>query len=133
MTYSTFGDENLLFVLSERANTVYVFNVDPTDPSNVSFKQVLPSGVGPEGVTAIPSRNLLAVASEVDDRGAAIRSSITIYEYAEGTAAYPTLVSNNRADGTPIPFSALSGLAAAGKCTGSPLSSHILTEIFSNL
>lgn len=113
MTYSTFGDENLLFVLSERANTVYVFNVDPTDPSNVSFKQVLPSGVGPEGVTAIPSRNLLAVASEVDDRGAAIRSSITIYEYAEGTAAYPTLVSNNRADGTPIPFSALSGLAAA--------------------
>merc|ERR1712060_513459 len=42
--------------------------------------------------------------------GNKIRSLISIYQYAAGPASYPTITSGDRADGTPIPFSALSGL-----------------------
>ena len=67
---------------------------------------------GPEGALAIGSRNLLVVASEEDNRGDKIRSVVNIYSYSSDAPQYPTLVSNDRADGTPIPFAALSGLAA---------------------
>ena len=73
--------------------------------------QVLPTGVGPEGVKAIPGRDLLAVSAEVDDRDAKIRSSITLYELSAGAATYPTVLSGNRDDGLPIPWGALSALA----------------------
>lgn len=79
------------------------------------FKQVLPAALAPEGVLAIPSRNLLIAASENDDRAtnSTLRSALNIYQYQSAPAAYPTIQSANRADGTPIPWSALSGLAAA--------------------
>ena len=46
---------------------------------------MLPSGVGPEGLVAIPSRNLLVTANETDlvEDGLA-RSHVMIYERAEG-------------------------------------------------
>ena len=56
--------------------------------------QLLPSGIGPEGILAIPSRNLLVTANEVDlveDGGA--RSHVMIYELAEGAPAYPMIAS----------------------------------------
>lgn len=74
--------------------------------------QVLPAGVGPEGLLAIPHRDLFVAASENDDRGAAIRSIITLYQLEHGPPTYPTILSANRADGLPIPWGALSALAA---------------------
>lgn len=105
-----YGDSRYLFVNSERSSLVFVYDVaDPTAPL---FKQVLPAAAGPEGVKAIPSRNLLVAASEDDNRGDKLRSAVNIYSYVRDEAAYPTLESVDREDGTPIPFSALSGLAA---------------------
>lgn len=108
--YGDFGNGKYLFVASERSSVIFVY--DAADPSNPVLKQTLPAGVGPEGVLAIPSRNLLVAASEEDDRGDKIRSVVNIYSYAEQDAAYPTLMSEDDAAGNPIAWSALSGLGA---------------------
>ena len=109
--FGQYGGRRFLFVGSERSNVVGVYQVMPNGTPELS--QVLPASVGPEGLLAIPDRNLFVIASEVDARNDAIRSSIAIYEYRfkRGAPAYPTVVSRNRADGTPIPWAALSGLA----------------------
>ena len=44
----------MLFVASERASLVAVY--DLTDPAAPVLKQMLPSGISPEGMVAIPSR-----------------------------------------------------------------------------
>jgi len=105
-----YGSDRYLFVNSERSNLVFVYDV--ADPTKPEFKQVLPAAVGPEGGLAIPSRNLLVVASEADDRDDKMRSSLNIYQYNTVSANYPTVESINRLDGTPIPWSAMSGLSA---------------------
>ena len=108
--YGMFGDEKLLFVNSERSSLVFVYDV--ASPENPIFKQILPTAAGPEGALAIPSRNLLVVASEegaVEDK---LFGAVNIYRYESQRAEYPTIVSTDRADGTPIPFAALSGLSA---------------------
>ena len=64
MTAATFGDTPMIFVGAERASVVGVY--DATDPANPVLKQLLPSGVGPEGYVAIPERNLLISANEKD-------------------------------------------------------------------
>ena len=74
--------------------------------------QVLPSGLAPEGLLAIPQRHLFVTASEEDAREDTVRSSITIYELQPGDPTYPTILSANRRNGQPIPWGALSGLAA---------------------
>lgn len=105
-----FGDTNYIFVLSERASVVGVFKDTGTAPA---FSQILPSGLSPEGIIAIPGRNLIAVANEVDlveDGG--VRSHVTLYERAAETASYPSIVSTRDGDGLPIGWGALSGLAA---------------------
>ncbi|MDI7860974.1 esterase-like activity of phytase family protein [Rhizobiaceae bacterium n13] len=104
-----FGDDNLFFVLAERASVVGVYKDTGAEPE---LMQILPSGVSPEGAIAIPNRNLIATANEVDlveDGGA--RSHVMIYERAEGEKAYPQIVSADK-DGNPIGFAALSGLTA---------------------
>lgn len=108
--FGVFGDERYLFVNSERASLVFVYDV--ADFTKPKFKQVLPAGAGPEGALAIPSRNLLVVASEEDNRGDKMRSVVNIYQYGSGPSRYPTIESSDRADGTPIPFAALSGLSS---------------------
>ncbi|MCF3639461.1 esterase-like activity of phytase family protein [Rhizobium sp. TRM95111] len=110
MEAAKFGDDNLFFVLAERASVVGVYKDTGAEPQ---LLQLLPSGVGPEGAVAIPSRNLFVTANETDlveDGGA--RSHIMIYERAEGEAAYPQIVSSEK-DGELIGFGALSGLAAS--------------------
>lgn len=90
LKYAEFDGQKLLFVGSERGSAVAVYDVaTPTQPV---LKQILPSGIGPEGLVAIPQRNLFASANETDlgEDGAA-RSHVMIYERAEGTAAYPTI------------------------------------------
>ncbi|MBC8131311.1 MAG: esterase-like activity of phytase family protein [Rhizobiaceae bacterium] len=110
-----FGDETLIFVLAERASIVGVYKDTGAEPE---FLQLLPSGISPEGAVAIPSRNLLVTANETDlieDGG--VRSHVMLYERAEGTSAYPQIVST-MADGKPIGWGALSGLAADAATAG---------------
>lgn len=106
---ATFAGEQYLFVLAERSGVVGVYRDTGTAPE---FVQLLPAGVGPEGVVAIPSRGLLAVANETDlgaDGGP--RSQVMLYEMNQSLASYPTLVSSE-VDGKPVGWGALSGLAA---------------------
>lgn len=113
VAFGRFEGTDYLFVASERSSVVAVY--DMSQKNQPAFKQVLPAALAPEGVLAIPSRNLLIAASENDDRATSptIRSALNIYQYQSAPAAYPTIQSVNRADGTPIPWSALSGLVAA--------------------
>ena len=110
--YSEFDDgSKYLFVLSERSSVVFVY--DAADPTSPTLLQILPAGVGPEGIVPIPSKNVVAVASEEDARGDKMRSSITLYGLEEGDPAFHMIISDARADGSYIPFAALSGLASA--------------------
>ena len=104
---ATFNGQKYIFVLSERASVIGVYKDTGNQPELV---QLLPSGISPEGAVAIPGRNLLASANEADlgEDGAA-RSHVMLYELAEGTPAYPTLVSKD-VDGKIIGWGALSGL-----------------------
>lgn len=104
-----FGDDDLIFVLSERGSVVGVYRDTGGEPE---FLQLLPSGISPEGAVAIPGRNLLATANEADlvEDGAA-RSHVMLFERSEGKPAYPQLVSDDR-DGKPIGWGALGALAA---------------------
>ncbi|WP_133405404.1 esterase-like activity of phytase family protein [Parashewanella tropica] len=106
-----FGDDNYLFVASERANLVFVYDVNDADTPK--YKQTLPAAVGPEGILAIPSRDLVIASSEKDDRGDKMRAGLNIYRYGSKYNRYPSIQSVNDANGHPIPWSALSGLVAA--------------------
>ncbi|MBB3236206.1 esterase-like activity of phytase family protein [Phyllobacterium endophyticum] len=111
-----FGDTPYLFVASERASMVGVYKDTGKDPE---FVQLLPSGIGPEGVLAIPSRNLLITANEsdlVEDGG--VRSHVMIYELKEQKPNYPQIVSTSKEDGTLLGWGALSGLAGDLKEAG---------------
>ena len=103
-----FGEDNLFFVLAERASVVGVYKDTGAGPE---LLQLLPSGIGPEGAVAIPGRNLFVTANETDlvEDGLA-RSHVMLYERAEGDASYPQIVSTEK-DGELIGFGALSGLA----------------------
>tara|TARA_R110001599_G_scaffold103352_5_gene262909 strand:- start:27653 stop:30130 length:2478 start_codon:yes stop_codon:yes gene_type:complete len=108
--FGVFGSERYLFVNSERSSVVFVYDV--ADFTKPVFKQLLPAAVGPEGALAIPSRNLLIVASEEDARDDVMRSALNIYQYGYASANYPTIVSNDRLNGSPISWGALSGLSS---------------------
>lgn len=109
MEFATFGDTPYAFVLAERSSIVGVY--DLTDPAKPVLQQLLPSGVGPEGAYAIPSRNLFVTANEVDfieDGG--VRSHVMIYELQDAAPAYPQLTSAG-ADRL-IGWGAISGMVA---------------------
>jgi Esterase-like activity of phytase len=105
--FGVFDGRPLLFVGSERANVVGVYDVSSGTPE---FVQLLPTGIGPEGLKAVPGRNLLAVTSEEDDP-AGVRALITLWRYGAGPARYPYLVSADGSGGLPIPWVAMSGLS----------------------
>ncbi|MTH76532.1 esterase-like activity of phytase family protein [Paracoccus aestuariivivens] len=106
LKFAEFGDRKLLFVGSERGSIIGVYDVANT--AEPKLTQLLPSGIGPEGLVAIPQRNLFASANETDlgEDGAA-RAHVMIFEQSEGTAAYPTIVSDTE---QLIGWGALSGL-----------------------
>jgi len=108
--FGIYGGDRILVIASERSSVLFVYDV--ANPAAPLLKQVLPAGAGPEGVLAIPERNLLVAASEEDNRGDKIRSVLNVYSYSEDEPSYPTIQSADRADGTPIPWGAMSGLAA---------------------
>lgn len=113
---ATFGQDKLFFVAAERASLIGVYKDTGAEPQ---FLQLLPSGVGPEGLVAIPQRNLLVTANETDlgEDGLA-RSHVMIYERADGPAAYPTIVSEKDDKGLPVGWAALSGLTADPQTAG---------------
>ncbi|MBL3571053.1 alkaline phosphatase [Rhodovulum sulfidophilum] len=109
VVFGRFGDAPLLVVGTERASVAAVYDV--TDPAAPVLKQLLPSGIGPEGFVAIPSRNLLVSANETDlVADGAARSHVMIYQYQEAPAAYPMLTSDGMDELTG--WGAISGLVA---------------------
>ncbi len=107
--FAVFGDTPYVFVGAERASVVGVYDV--TDPANPVLEQILSSGIGPEGFVALPDRNLLVSANEVDlieDGGA--RSHVMVYEYQDAPATYPHLTSAGMDELTG--WGAISGMAA---------------------
>jgi hypothetical protein len=112
-----YGLNQLLFVGSERSSVIFVYDLGfgfLIGNAYPRLVQVLPAGgVGPEGLLAIPHRDLFVAACEEDSRDDKIRSVISIYKRGDDTN-YPTVRSANRADGLPIPWAALSGMAALG-------------------
>jgi DNA-binding beta-propeller fold protein YncE len=103
-----FGARKLLFVASERSNAVGVYDVTSGAPVPL---QVLPTGIGPEGVRAAPCRDLLVVSTETDEAGIGIPTMINLYALRNQPARYPMVESADDANGNPIPWVALSGLA----------------------
>lgn len=106
---ATFGGTPMIFVGAERSSAVGVYDV--SNPAEPVLKQILPSGIGPEGYVAIPERNLLVSANEVDlieDGG--VRAHVMLFEYQDAPASYPQLTSAG-ADEL-IGWGAISGMAA---------------------
>lgn len=91
-----FGRTDHLFIASERASIITVY--DLSTPNAPALKQLLPTGAAPEGVLAIPSRDLLVTASESDSREDAVRSSVSLYAYQQAAPTYPTIASADRSD-----------------------------------
>ncbi|WP_101340493.1 esterase-like activity of phytase family protein [Cereibacter azotoformans] len=109
---ATFDGTPLAFVASERASVVAVY--DLSDLTAPQLLQLLPSGVSPEGLVAIPSRNLLVTANEADLREDGLAPAhVMIYQRAEGPAAYPMITSEG--SDPLIGWGALSGLAAGAR------------------
>ncbi|MGE0143606.1 MAG: esterase-like activity of phytase family protein [Planctomycetota bacterium] len=95
-----YGRTDFAFFLSERGSFVAVFDV--SRPMAPRFVQLLPTGISPEGVVAIPQRNLLVTAEEVS-------GTLSIFRGVRGPyrpdADQPALFSKDS------PWSALSGMA----------------------
>lgn len=61
---ATFGARQFAFIALERADALAVYRID--SESNPTFVQILPTGDAPEGVLAIPGRNMVITANEDD-------------------------------------------------------------------
>ncbi|MCF6283069.1 MAG: esterase-like activity of phytase family protein [Candidatus Polarisedimenticolaceae bacterium] len=107
--YGVYGDEEYLFVGSERSSVVLVYRI--TADFDPEFIQLLPAATKPEGLLAIPERGLFIAAGEEDSRADKIRSALTIYQLQDGTAHYPNIVSNNDLGDLPVGWGALSALS----------------------
>jgi hypothetical protein len=95
----TYQGTTFAFVGSERGHFVAVYSLaDETQPK---FRQLLPTGNGPEGLLAIPQRNLFVTSNENDGT-----LSIFALQHPNPQLAYPHVVSDG------LWWSALSGLDA---------------------
>jgi hypothetical protein len=108
IAFAKYGPNDVLFVGAERGSFVGVFQLDRA--GRPEFSQFLPAPLGPEGLLAIPHRNLLVASGENDTPPFGVRSTVMIYELKRGTPTYPQIYSGNDATGAAIPWSALSGL-----------------------
>lgn len=102
-------------VASERSNFVAAYDV--SDPAAPVFRQILPTTPGPEGILAVPARDLLVISSEADEADNRVRASVNVYGYGDaftaagGKPGFPSIVSGDL-DGTPIGWGALGALSA---------------------
>ena len=72
ITAGRFGTRDFAFVVSERGSFMVIYDI--SNPNAPEFVQLLETGVGPEGIVAIPSRNLIVVAAEKS-------GTLTVYRY----------------------------------------------------
>jgi hypothetical protein len=97
----TFGGADFGFVLSERSSFMAVYDI--TDPSDPHLIQLLPTGISPEGIATIPSRNLVVTSDEVS-------GTLTLFEGVSeafvGSPEQPVLSSAS----VDVPWAAISGL-----------------------
>ncbi|AGZ40108.1 hypothetical protein AFR_09095 [Actinoplanes friuliensis DSM 7358] len=103
VAFGRFDGVPYVFVNAERGNFTAVYDV--SRPWAPKFRQILPTTNGPEGVVAVPKRNLIVVSSEEELPDEGIRGTVQIYGF--GRSSFPSLVSRNT-----IPWGTLSGLAA---------------------
>lgn len=103
VAFARMGGTPYVFVNSERGNFTAVYDV--SKPWAPKFKQLLPTTNAPEGVVAVPSRNLIVVSSEEDDASIGIRGTVQVYGF--GQPANTRLQSVRD-----IPFGTLSALSA---------------------
>lgn len=115
-----FGGRTLLFVGSERCNAVAIYDMSGGSPEPL---QLLATGIGPEGLKAIPKRNLFVASTETDEADTGIPTMINLYRAESGPVLYPMIVSADDDTGNPIPWVALSGLA------GDPVDPAILYAV----
>lgn len=114
VTTGRYGHDKLVFVGSERGNFVGVYKAR-RGGKRVDLLQVLPgTGVGPEGLLAIPERDLFVIANEKDDVKEGFRSTISIFRRGayDENPEYPQIASTTDKAGKFIGWSALSGLTA---------------------
>ncbi|MDD8021856.1 MAG: esterase-like activity of phytase family protein [Paracoccaceae bacterium] len=110
-----FDGQTLVFVGSERGSVVGVYDV--ADLAAPKLLQILPSGIGPEGYTTIPARNLLVSANETDlGADGAARAHVMLFERSAAPASYPMITSAG--SDTLIGWGALSGLVADAEKPG---------------
>lgn len=109
------GGTSTVLVASERSNFVAAYDV--SDPAAPVFRQILPTTPGPEGILAVPARDLLVISSEADEADNRVRASVNVYGYGDaftaagGKPGFPSIVSGDL-DGTPIGWGALGALSA---------------------
>ena len=121
VAYARFGVQGYLFVGTERGSFVAVYKLDLF--GRPKFDHLLPGPLEPEGLLPIPQRNLLIVSGEVDLEDFNARSNVMVYQLKRGGPTYPQILSADK-DGSPIPWSALSGMV------GVPWQPHTLLAIW---
>jgi hypothetical protein len=102
-----FGSREFVFVGSERGAFVAVYNLDGRNRPR--FVQLLSTGQAPEGLLAIPSRNLFVTANEGDEADGTISIFEGVPDRWDPSADRPTIFSS----GVDEPWGALSGLASS--------------------
>ena len=105
---AVFGDREFAFVGSERGSFVAVYDI--TVPSSPTLLQILPTGMEPEGLLALPGRNLFLTSEEAS-------GTISIFAGSDSYYEPSPLGPRLRSAGFRQPWSALSGLAADPKCS----------------
>jgi len=104
-TAAQFGDRPFAFVTSERGSFILIYDISNIEsPRFINF---YPTGRAPEGVLAIPERNLLLTSNEDDGTIDIFRASPF---FESGYSENEPLVSSNNLS---IPFGALSGMVAS--------------------
>jgi len=99
-TVAQFGSQEVAIVGSERGSFLVAYDI--SNPRSPRFLNFLPTGLEPEGILAIPSRNLLLASNEEDG---------TIDFFHAKALVEPQVVSRS----LDIPFGALSALYAPGE------------------
>ena len=116
MEVGAFGETKFIFVNQERSSLVAIYKDTGAEPE---YWQSIPSGIGPEGALATPSRNLYVTANETDLSPDGLAGAhVMIFELSESEPAYPQIISDLDADGKPIGWAALSGAVGDAEKAG---------------